>query len=181
MQREKAIYLGLILVIAYLVLIDKNVLYKSESLTKTFNLSELRLTRIDVPCEVYLTSGENKKMVIEAPENVIDRITSISNNGVLTISAATERKVFGFFKVKDQMENKIKIFVNHDQLDRIIVNENATIISVDYKPISFRASSEATSEEDTKVTFTMANIHLSKLGLIDILPLLVSDIKKLVL
>ncbi len=175
MKREKVIYLGLILLIGYLVLIDKNTFYKADNLTKTFSLSELKLTKIDVPCEVYLTKGENKKMVIEAPENMLDRITSKQNNGILTVSASNERKLFGLFSVNSKLTEKVKIFVNHDQLDRIIVSDQAKIISVDYHPISFQASNNTQEENEFVFNVSYPSVRISELGLIDLVPLFFSQ------
>ncbi len=177
MKREKIIYLGLTLLIGYLVIIDKNLINKAEQETKTYSLSELKLTRIDVPCEVYLTEGQNQKMVIEAPENLFHRINSKTNNGILTISASLDRKLFGLFNVKDKLTDRVKIFINHDQLDRIIVSDQAKIISVDYKPIGFHASNEQEQIEKKFFNVSLPEVHFAELGLIDVIPLILNSIQ----
>ena len=179
MKREKIIYLGLILLIAYLTIIERSVIFSSENTTKTFNLSELELTRIDVPCEIYLTKGDNEKLVIEAPNNILNRIVSNENNGILTIAAPIQKKVFGIFNLNEQVTGKIRIFINHNQLERIIVNENAKIISVDYKPISLQASSELKGNQNHIFSVKMPSIKLSRIGLIDLLPIILSKAKNL--
>ena len=177
MKREKIIYLGLTLLIGYLVIIDKNLINKADQETKTYSLSELKLTKIDVPCEVYLTKGQNQKMVIEAPENMFHRINSKTNNGILTISTSMERKLFGVFNVKDKLTDRVKIFINHDQLDRIIVSDQAKIISVDYKPISFHAANEQEQSDKQIFKVSLPEVHFAELGLIDVIPLILSNIQ----
>ena len=176
MKREKFIYLGLISLIIYLAIIDKNIFGSNELSTKVFDLDKIELTQIDVSCEVYLTKGDNEKLVIEAPEKIIGKIYTSEKNGILKIGGPVIHKFFGLLKVgRSNTSDNIKIYVNHNQLDRIIISEQAKIISIDYKPMSFHASTYEENEEHLN-KFDVSQLRLSNMGLIHIFAMVLNRI-----
>ncbi len=173
MKKEKLIYLGLTFLILLLTLSDNNIFLGEANSKKIYNLVDLKLTRIDMSCEVYLTKGENKKLIIEAPENIIKKINTSEENGILTIGMPIINKFFGLIKIKNNEANKVKIFVNHDQLDRIIVSDQAKIISLDYKPMSYQASVEQSQNKGFR-NLNLSLLRLTNVGLIDLAAFIVS-------
>lgn len=175
MKREKLIYLALISLIVYLALIDKNIFGNGDPITKTYDLAKINLTQIDLNCEVYLTRGDNKKLVIEAPPKILNKLSTIESNGILKIGGPIVYNFFGLVKVNTPPADKIKIFINHNQLDRIIVSDDAKIISVDYKQMSYHASNYD-EPENRSPKFDFKELSLSNLGLINIFSVIMNDL-----
>lgn len=145
MRKEKLIYAGLFVAIIAMLLTDNNFSFFNRSTSQVFNLAEFKLTRIDLECEVFITQGTNEKLVVEASNDVMKSLEINQANGILSISNKKGFSLFGFAKNYLHSPEKVKIYINHSQLDRIIVNNQATIISVDYKPVQ---SQVCTNNED---------------------------------
>ncbi len=145
MRKEKLIYAGLFVAIIAMLLTDNNFSFFSHSTSRVFNLAEFKLTRINLECEVFITHGANEKLVVEASNDMMKHLEINQANGILSISNKKRFSLFGFAKNYLNTTDRVKIYINHSQLDRIIVNNQATIISVDYKPIR---SQVCTNNED---------------------------------
>lgn len=150
MRKEKLIYAGLFVAIIAMLLTDNNFSFFSRSTSRVFNLAEFKLTRIDLECEVFITRGNNEKLVVEASDDIMKNLEINQSNGILSISNKKGFSLFGFAKNYLNSPEKIKIYINHSQLDRIIVNNQATIISVDYKSVQSQVctSNEVDSKYD---------------------------------
>lgn len=167
MQKEKLIYICLALIIAVLLFLDGGFSFSGKNVSKIYNLSELKLTRIDLPCEVYITRGENEKLVVEAPKDVLDRLDINQNNGILSIGSETGGfNLLGFIKRTLNLSDEVKIYINHSQLDRIIVNNQATIISVDYKKPTYFQANSLKDEDQTTTYFRLVNFDNLKQQLV---------------
>lgn len=132
MRRETLIYIGLILAIACLIFVDNNRLLGGMEVEKVFDLNQYDLTQIDLDCEVYVTEGENGKLVLQADEATAEKLVTSDENGILSIKQPNKNLLLKWFDFSGLAHQKVKIYINHDQLDKIRISDRATIISMDY-------------------------------------------------
>lgn len=168
MRKEKIIYTSLAVIIAVMLFLDGSFSLSDKRTAQVFNLGDFKLTRIDLQCEVYITQGNNEKLVVEGPDDLLNKLSIDQNNGILSISGnAGEKSFFGLINNPLKFNERVKIYINHSQLDRIIVNNEATIISVDYKPVRYQAKNYA--HTDAKPAY-FRFVKLLHLDLEDFLP-----------
>lgn len=160
MKKEKLVYIGLALIIAVMLFLDGGFTFSGEKISRVYNLTDLDLTQIDIQCEVYIARGNNEKLVLEAPDNVLKQLDITQNNGILSISKKTRSNhLFSFITKNLKPTGEVKIYINHSQLDRIIVNNEARIISVDYKQAQYHANSYQQEEEVAEYfPFALSNL-----------------------
>ena len=131
MKRERLIYACLLIVICTLVFADQKIFSLNKNDQRVYDLSELRLTSIHVNCDIYVVRGQNKKMVIEGSTQDLNVLDINNLNGVLTVTNQNQSILSKIlFGVEEKLA--IKIYINHNDLDKIWIAEKANVISRDF-------------------------------------------------
>lgn len=130
MKREMIFYSILTLVIAVLLFFETDLLpLKSQQATKVIDVASFEKLDIDLECNIYVSLGDQQKVVFEGPAQLLQRVKTELNNGVLTITERSPGVFAQLFGMQPAKYDELNIYVNLTSTGQLIVPKKGNLIS----------------------------------------------------
>lgn len=129
MKKELIHYSILTLVIAGLLFFETNIFNNKKNVSKVVQISSFDKLNIDLDCNIYVSLGEEQKVVFEGPKHALDRVETQMENGVLTISAQKIGLFAELFKSKDLQTESLNVYIKLTDTAQLITPKKGNLIS----------------------------------------------------
>lgn len=130
MKRELIYYSILTLVIAALLFFETDLLrLKSQHSTKVIDIESFEKLDIDLDCNIYVSLGEEQKVVFEGPAQLLQRVQTEMQNGVLTITERSPSFFAQLLGVEPSEHNDLNVYINLTSADQLISPKKGNLIS----------------------------------------------------
>jgi hypothetical protein len=128
MKREIFYYAVLLFIIAGLIFIETNTNDKSDvNISKVIDVESFQRLDIDLICNIYVSIGDEQRVVLEGPENYLNQIETKFENGVLKLT----EKAPGIFKslLGRSDGHQINLYLKLTSADQLIKSTKSTLIT----------------------------------------------------
>lgn len=120
MSKEARLFFLIILFITILIFIQFNPIASRKSVqTKVLKLPEINQMDINIPYNVYLVEGETNSMVIEGPEDLIEKISVVMDDTTLNIHRKGNQWLEDLIHIIWVPESKINVYVTVKDLSEV--------------------------------------------------------------
>jgi hypothetical protein len=130
MKKEIFYYLILIFVIAGLMLLEINVPDSERvNISKVIDVDRFEKLDIDLACNIYVSIGEEQKVVLEGPEQYLNHIEAHLENGILRLSEKSAGMFGGIFNVNHKSAKEVNIYLQLTAADQLISPKKGNLIT----------------------------------------------------
>ena len=130
MKRELIYYSILTLVIAALLFFETDFFaFNKQSSTRVIEMEAFEKLNIDLECNIYVSLGEEQKVVFEGPELLVSRLETKMKNGVLTITERSPGFFARLFHIQPQERNELNVYVKLTATNQLIAPRKGNLIS----------------------------------------------------
>ena len=130
MKRELIYYSILTLVIAALLFFETDLLrLKSQQSTRVIDIESFEKLDIDVECNIFVSLGDEQKVVFEGPAQLLQRVQTEMNDGVLTITERSPGFFAQLFGVQPAEHEDLNVYINLTNTDQLIAPKKGNLIS----------------------------------------------------
>ena len=132
MKKELFYYSILILVIAGLLLSETLVFStKTENASKVIQFDDFNKLDIDLACTLYVSIGDEQKIVIEGPEKYLDLLETKMDDGILKISCKKIGLLSHLFGPDATDEQSLNVYIKLTSADQLITPKKGNLISIE--------------------------------------------------
>jgi hypothetical protein len=129
MKKEIIYYLVLLILISGLIFIEtKNDDQDEVNISKVIDVKDFQKLDIDVNCNVYVSIGEEQRVVLEGPEQYLNKIETSFENGILKLSEKTPGILGGFLKSGESTES-INLYLKLTSTDQLVTPMKGNLIT----------------------------------------------------
>jgi len=129
MKKEIIYYLVLLILISGLIFIEtKNDDQDEVNISKVIDVKDFEKLDIDVNCNVYVSIGEEQRVVLEGPEQYLNKIETSFENGILKLSEKTPGILGGFLKSGEGNES-INLYLKLTSTDQLVTPMKGNLIT----------------------------------------------------
>lgn len=130
MKRETVYYAILTLIITALLFFETD-LFRGEktNVSKVIEIEKFEKLNIEIECDIFVSLGDEQKVVFEGPANYIDKVNASNEDGVLDISCKATGLFASLFGTDENYEESMKIYVNLTSADQLIKPEKGNLIT----------------------------------------------------
>jgi len=130
MKKEFIYYSVLTLVIALLLFFETNLFNdNTKFVSKVVEVEEFQKLDIDLDCNIYVSLGEEQKVVFEGPEKYLSKVETRLENGVLTIFCKKPGLFAELFNYSTENPESVNIYVKLTDSDQLIMPKKGNLIS----------------------------------------------------
>lgn len=130
MKKELIYYSLLIAVIAVLLFFETNLFNdNTQFISKVVDVESFEKLDIDLDCNIYVSLGEEQKVVFEGPAKYLDKVQTNLDNGVLKISCSKPGFFAELFDNKSDKTGEVNIYVKLTDADQLIMPKKGNLIS----------------------------------------------------
>ncbi len=130
MRKELIYYSILTLIIAGLLFFETNIIgFNSENITKVIKISNWEKLDIDLACNIYVSVGDEQKVVFEGPARYIERVETHLENGILKISAKEVSFFSQLFRGNSADIESLNVYIKITDADQLITPRRGNLIS----------------------------------------------------
>lgn len=135
MKKEVRFYAALVVLISALLFIDRQFVRDQDALaTRILPVEEFDSLKINWPCTVYITSGEENTVILEGKSRMLERIDASLKNGVLTIERKGLNRIITALTGSPFTGGPVNIYIQLARHKPLIVPGDARVIkSLDYQ------------------------------------------------
>jgi hypothetical protein len=145
MKKEIIYYTVLLFLISGLIFIETNTSEKGEvNISKVIDVDEFKKLDIDLICNIYVSIGEEQRVVLEGPEQYLNKIETKFEDGILKLTEQTPGLINNLLEKgsKDQSINLYLQLTSADQLvtptkGNLITNESSLDFHIKEPKLSF--------------------------------------------
>lgn len=148
MKKEILFYFILILVISSLLFFETN-LFKSntQNFSKIIEVESFEKLDIDLACNIYVSIGEEQKIVFEGPKKYLNLVETRLENGVLKISAREAWIFPELFGTNNRNSETLNLYIKLTDTNQLLAPRKGNLISNE-------TSLYLEIGQDEKLTFT---------------------------
>lgn len=130
MKKEILFYFILILVISSLLFFETN-LFKSsaENYSKIIEVESFEKLDIDLACNIYVSIGDEQKIVFEGPEKYLNLVETTLENGVLKISARDAGIFSALFGTNNNNDESLNLYIKLTDTNQLLTPKKGNLIS----------------------------------------------------
>ena len=130
MKKELIYYSVLTIVIALLLAFETN-LFEDETglVSKVIDIESFEKLDIDLDCDIYVSLGEEQKIVFEGPSKYASRVVTKLKDGVLTISCKKAGLLSQWISPDEEVPQSVSLYIKLTDSDQLIMPEKGTLIS----------------------------------------------------
>ena len=130
MKKELFSYSILSIVIALLLFFEIGLWNEEEqNATRVVKVEAFEKLDIDLECDIYVSLGEEQKIVFEGPEQYVSRVQTTLENGVLKISCEPPGSIARFFNKATEDSGSLKIYVKLTSTGQLLRPKKGNLIS----------------------------------------------------
>jgi len=130
MKKEFIYYSVLTLVIALLLFFETNLFNdNTKFVSKVVEVEEFQKLDIDLDCNIYVSLGEEQKVVFEGPAKYLSKVETRLENGVLTIFCKKPGLFAELFNYSTENPESVNIYVKLTDSDQLIMPKKGNLIS----------------------------------------------------
>lgn len=130
MKKELIYYSILTLTIALLLFFETN-LFKDNTayVSKVIDIESFDKLDIDLDCNIYVSLGEEQKVVFEGPAKYLNNVETRLEDGVLKISCKEPGLFSSWINPSDEDTEAVSIYVKLTHADQLIIPKKGNLIS----------------------------------------------------
>jgi len=130
MKREIVYYSILTLGIIALLFFETD-LFRAETTTETRVIKGVAFDKLDIDldCNIFVSLGDEQKVVLEGPAYYINNVKTSTENGVLKISRKAPGLFASLFASDQEAEETAKVYVKLTSVDQLMKPDKANVIS----------------------------------------------------
>lgn len=130
MKKEILFYFILILVISSLLFFETN-LFKSstQNYSKIIEVESFEKLDIDLACNIYVSIGDEQKIVFEGPEKYLNLVETTLENGVLKISARDAGIFSALFGTNNNNDESLNLYIKLTDTNQLLTPKKGNLIS----------------------------------------------------
>jgi len=130
MEKEILYYSILVLFICSLLFFETNLFRSSsQNYSKIIDVETFEKLDIDLACNIYVSIGEEQKIVFEGPKKYLDLIETKLENGVLKISAKEPWIFDEFFGKNSHKSESLNLYIKLTDTNQLITPRKGNLIS----------------------------------------------------
>jgi len=126
MKKELIYYIFLGLVVVGLIIYE---VFKSNKESRIIQVESFEKVKVDLDCQVFVSLGEEQKVVLEGPSPYLDRIEVHMEEGILQISEKTQGLTSQMFGTFGRKKEKVCLYLRLKRADQLIVPNKDNLIS----------------------------------------------------
>lgn len=129
MKKEILYYFILICIIAGMMLIETNIIpNKSLQISKVIDVAHFEKLDIELDCNIYVSLGDEQKVVLEGPEQSLNLIEARLDKGILTLRSKGQGMLSGFLG-KNRESGDVNIYLQLTASDQLISPKKGKLIT----------------------------------------------------
>ena len=130
MKKELIYYSILTIVIALLLFFETDLFNdNTKFVSKIVKFEAFEKLDIDLECDIFVSLGEEQKVVFEGPANYLSKVQTIMDNGVLRISCKKPGLIANLFNINSEESESVKIYIKLTSADQLIMPKKGNLIS----------------------------------------------------
>lgn len=130
MKKELIYYSVLTLSIALLLFFETNLFQDNTgSISKVINTDSFEKLDIDLDCNIYVSLGDEQKVVFEGPANYLNSVRTDLEDGVLKISCRKPGLLANWFNPIEEDAGAVSVYVKLTEPDQLIIPKKGNLIS----------------------------------------------------
>jgi hypothetical protein len=130
MKKEIIYYLLLIFVIAGLMVFETNMPgSKSINISKVIDVEHFDKLDIDLVCNIYVSLGEEQKVVLEGPEHSLNHIEARLENGILKLYEKNAGMLSSLFNVNQKSTGEVNLYLQLTATDQLLSPKKGNLIT----------------------------------------------------
>ena len=129
MKKEARFYIALIALIAALLTFDRPFTHNpDEPATRVLPVAQFDSLKIDWPCTIYITNGDQNSVILEGDSRVIERIEASLEDGVLRINRRGIDRLIGKLTGNTAFGKPVNIYIKLARKTAVTASEKAHVI-----------------------------------------------------
>lgn len=130
MKKELIYYSLLTLVIALLLFFETNLFNdNTDFVSKVIEVEAFEKLDIDIDCNIYVSLGDEQKVVFEGPANYLKKVETHMENGVLKISCKKPGMLAELFGADGKGSESVNVYIKLTNANQLIMPEKGNLIS----------------------------------------------------
>lgn len=130
MKKELIYYSILTLGIALLLFFETNLFRDNTDLvSKVVDTVAFDKLDIDLDCNIYVSLGDEQKVVFEGPAKYLDRVETRMENGVLKVFCRKPGLLAELLNTDDEKQGPVNVYVKLTHADQLIMPKNGNLIT----------------------------------------------------
>lgn len=130
MKKEILYYSILLIVISSLLFFETDLFDgRPQTYSKIIDVEYFDKLDIDLACNIYVSIGEEQKIVFEGPERYINLIETSLENGVLKISAKEVGLLRSLFRANGPNAESLNLYINLTDTNQLLTPKRGNLIS----------------------------------------------------
>lgn len=126
MKKELIYYIFLGLVVVGLIIYE---VFKNNKESRIIQVESFEKVKVDLDCQVYVSLGDEQKVVLEGPSPYLDRIEFNLEKGILQISEKTQGLTSQMFGTFGRKKERVSLYLRLKRADQLIVPNMNNLIS----------------------------------------------------
>jgi len=130
MKKELIFYSILTAVIALLLFFETDLFQdKTQYISQIVKVEAFEKLDIDLDCDIFVSLGEEQKIVFEGPANYLSKVKTSLDKGVLKISCKQSGLIAKLFNKETQAPESVKIYIKLTNTCQLIRPKKGNLIS----------------------------------------------------
>lgn len=130
MKKEILYYSVLLIVISSLLFFETDLFEGSpRTYSKIIDVEYFDKLDIDLACNIYVSIGDEQKIVFEGPKKYIDLVEATFENGILKISAKEGGLLRELLGTNNPDAESLNLYINLTDTNQLITPKKGTLIS----------------------------------------------------
>ncbi len=128
MKKEIIYYTILLFLISGLIFIETNTSDDSKvKISKVIDVERFQKLDIDLICNIYVSIGDEQRVVLEGPEDYLNNIETKFENGILKLTEKSSGIIEGL--LAKSKEHPINLYLKLTSADQLITPTKGTLIT----------------------------------------------------
>ena len=129
MKKEIIYYTVLLFLISGLIFIETNTSEKGEvNISKVIDVDEFKKLDIDLICNIYVSIGEEQRVVLEGPEQYLNKIETTFEDGILKLTEKTPGLINNLLE-KGSKDQSINLYLKLTSADQLVIPTKGNLIT----------------------------------------------------
>lgn len=130
MKKEILYYSILAIIIASLLFFETNIFSdNTENTSKIIDIESFDKLDIDLACNIYVSIGDEQRVVFEGSERHLSQVETSFENGILKISCKKIGVFASLFGSKESNSESINVYVKLTNANQLIAPKKGNLIS----------------------------------------------------
>ena len=130
-MKKEILYYSILLIIISTLLFFQTDLFdgNTQKYSKVINIESFDKLDIDLACNIYVSIGEEQKVVFEGPEKYVSLVETKLENGILKISAREAGIFSKLFRTKNHEAESLNLYIKLTDANQLLTPKKGNLIS----------------------------------------------------